>query len=323
MLQSCSRSPMEQTRLAYELHRPARRHFPRRPVEVKGPHETFQADLVEMGDLAKWNNKTRYLLTVIDIFTKKLYARPVKTKTANDVTDAMRSILQQGKAPQKLQTDQGREFFNRPFQSLMKEYGIHHYHTFSPLKASLVERVNRTLKTKMYRQFTERNTLHWLDQLPNLVKEYNNDTHRTIGMTPLQAEKKKNRKQVLQSILQSRRRRSTKQHFQVGDIVRLSRHKNLFAKGYTMNWTEELFRVSEILPTRPRTYHVVDLLGEPVQGTFYAAELQKTQIPSYARIDKITNRKTLPNGQKMIRVKWKGYDGRFNQWIPVERTWKF
>ena len=135
---------MEQSRLAFELHRPARRHFPRRSVEVKGPHETFQADLVEMGRLAKWNQNVRYLLTVMDIFTKKLYARAVKRKTAQDVRDAMQSVLKEaGKTPVHLQTDQGKEFFNRPFQALMKAFGINHYHSFSPLKASLVERANR------------------------------------------------------------------------------------------------------------------------------------------------------------------------------------
>ena len=158
---------MEQSRLAYELHRPARQNFPRRHVEVKGAHETFQADLVEMGDLSKWNKNVRYILTVIDIFTKKLYARPVKRKTAKDVTTAMESVLIEAKkTPRYLQTDQGKEFWNKPFQQLMKRFNVHHYHSFSPLKASICERVNRSLKTRMYREFTDQNTVRWLDLLP-------------------------------------------------------------------------------------------------------------------------------------------------------------
>ena len=89
-----------------------------------------------------------------------------------------------------------------------------------------------------------------------------------------------------------------------------------------MNWSEELFVISKILPTHPLTYHLEDLLGTPIKGSFYAEELQKTKIPDYARIEKILSKKTLSNGQKMIRVKWKGYDTRFHQWIPAQSSWK-
>ena len=307
-------------RLAHELHKPKRRHFPTRPVVVKAPHETYQADLVDMGDLVKWNRNVRYLLTTIDVMSKMGYAEPVKRKTGQEVTTAFQKILDRsGHSPKNLQTDQGKEFFNAPFQALMKRHGIHHYHTHSDKKASIVERWNRTLKTLMYKHFTEHNTLKWIDIIQSLVDQYNHRRHRSIGMKPVQVTAK-NAVNVLRHIRENRKRLPLyprQSRFKKGDVVRISRIKGTFAKGYLPNWTEELFKVDEVMATRPRVYRLVDLMNTPIKGSFYKEELQKTLIPNYARIEKVLGKKTTPRGQKLIRVKWKGYDNRFNQWIPA------
>ena len=293
----------DQKQLAYELHRPKRKHFHTIPVVVKAPHESWQADLVDMSHLKRWNGGSTFLLTVIDTFSKMAYARAFQSKKGIDVTPAFESILEEsGRAPKHLQTDQGTEYFNSTFRALMKKYGINHYHTFSDKKSSIVERFNRTLKTRMYRYFTEANTLKWRDVLQKkLIHDYNRTKHRTIQMKPVEVTEK-NAKAVHQNILLASRRKKTdssrRRHFQVGDVVRLSRVKGTFAKGYTENWTEELFKVSAIQMTQPRTYKVEDLLGVPVKGTFYAQELQKTKVPDYARIEKVISRKTLPKGRK-------------------------
>lgn len=317
----------EQERLALELHRPKRKIFPTRAVEVKGLHETWQADLVEMQHLKRWNRGFRYLLTVIDIFSKRAFVEPCKAKNAENVMQAMRNIITRAKAiPKHLQTDRGTEFFNVKFTGLMKKHKINHFHTYSPLKASVVERFNRTFKNIMYRFFTHRNTLNWIDSVQELVKEYNRTPHRTIGMKPIQTTKR-NEKKVLQNIRKYQRKRLkgvkiNLERFHVGDIVRLSRYKGTFEKGYTPNWTEEVFKVVEVISSHPRTYKVVDMLNTPIHGTFYTQELQKTTIPNYGRIEKVLQRKTLRDGTKMIRVKWKNYDSRFNQWIPLTSSKK-
>lgn len=143
-------------------------------------------------------------------------------------------------------------------------------------------------------------------------------------MKPIQVSKK-NEKVVLQNIRQSQKLGRKPRHrseLKVGDIVRLSRYKNIFEKGYTPNWTEELFKIVEVLSSRPQTFKVVDMLNTPIKGTFYAQELQLTAIPHYGRIEKVLSRKTLADGTKMIRVKWKNHDSRFNQWIPFSKTKK-
>ena len=104
--------------LADELHRQARRNFPRRKVIVKGLNEFWQGDLVEMQPYAKQNRGFRYLLTVIDVWSKFAWAIPVKTKTGKDVTEAFEKILKDTPTPPKLlQLDHGKEFYNKPFQA--------------------------------------------------------------------------------------------------------------------------------------------------------------------------------------------------------------
>ena len=97
--------------------------------------------------------------------------------------------------------------------------------------------------------------------------------------------------------------------FKVGDHVRMSKYKNIYTKGYTQNWSEEIFMISKIKNTVPWTYVISDLNGEPITGKFYEKELQKTSQEKF-RIEKVIKRK----GDKLY-VKWKGYDNSFNSWI--------
>ena len=171
-------------RVAEELHKPARRRYKRRKYDIRGIDETWQADLVEMIPYFKENKGFRYLLTVIDIFSKYAWAMPVKSKSGNDVTSAMNAILQQGRVPTNLQTDQGKEFYNSHFHSLMKKYKINLYSSHSNLHASICERFNRALKNKMWIQFSKQGNYKWIDILPDLVNAYNSRKHRTIGIEP-------------------------------------------------------------------------------------------------------------------------------------------
>jgi len=137
-----------------------------------------------MSAYAKVNRGYRFLLTVIDIFSKFAWAVPIKTKSGSDVTAAMCSVLEQGRQPRRLHVDQGKECYNATFKNLMEEYNIRLYSTFSNLKASICERFNRTLKTKMWKEFSVRGNYKWIDMVPDLVSQYNNTKHRTIKMKP-------------------------------------------------------------------------------------------------------------------------------------------
>ena len=176
---------MARRQIINELHRSARKNFKRRRVVMRGIDDLWQADLVEMCEFSKINKGFRYLLTVIDTFSKFAWAIPIKRKTGVEVTNAFNLILlHDRRTPQNLQTYDGKEFFNSTFQKLMIKHKINHYSTYSSLKASIVERWNRTLKNKMWREFSMNGSNRWIDILKQLVDTYNETEHRTIKMRP-------------------------------------------------------------------------------------------------------------------------------------------
>ena len=169
---------------AYTLHKPVRRHFKRRCVVVGCPNQQWQADLVDMSRLKQTNNEINFLLTLIDVFYEWAWCVPMKSKSAAALVTAFRQLLS-NMAPTTLQTDKGSAFLNRPLQWLLKEYGVHHFTTHNEdTKASIIERFNRTLKTRMWRYFTKNKTLRYEDVLQDFVRSYNDSYHRSIGMAP-------------------------------------------------------------------------------------------------------------------------------------------
>jgi len=293
-----------------ELHRPVRRNFPRRAVEVKGLHDLYQADLVEMIPHAKLNNGYKYLMTVINTFSKFAYAIPLKTKTGVEVAHALTPILAKNKM-KYFQTDNGKEYYNSSVQALLKKYNVKHYSTYSEKKASIVERFNRTLKTRMYRAFSEQGHYRWLKLLPELVNAYNDSVHRTIGMKPRQVDES-NECAVLNQIKKNTwKARKKTNKLKVGDRVRISKYKMTFAKGYTPNWTNEIFTVHSVQPTIPVTYLLKDHTGEVLAGGFYEYELNKTRVGDVYLVEKILQRK----GDR-VRVRWLGFNGKHDSWIP-------
>ena len=122
------------------------------------------------------------------------------------------------------------------------------------------------------------NTVYW-DKIDKLVDDYNNARHSSIKMTPVEASKKKNEKNVWSNLCGDLiYLKPGKPKFAIGDKVRISKHKRqVFDKGYTPNWTEEIFVIDKVLPTKPVTYSIVDLMGEAIKGYFYAQELQRAK----------------------------------------------
>ena len=170
--------------LGYTLHKPRRQRFETLPVVAEGLDHQWVADLVEVQKLAKYNRGYRYLLTVIDVLSKYAWVQPLKDKTGVQLVKAFEKILKTGRRPIQLQTDRGKEFYNKTFQQFLEKEKIHHFSTEGDAKASVVERFNRTLKTRMYRYFTSANTLRYEDVLPSLVRGYNATKHGSIGLPP-------------------------------------------------------------------------------------------------------------------------------------------
>lgn len=299
---------MERRQIVNEIHASARKNFPRRRVIMKGIDDLWQADLVEMGNYSTINKGYRYMLTVIDTFSKYAWAEAIKSKNAVEVSKAFKNILGMGRVPKNLQTDDGKEFFNKEFTSLMQKFSINHYSTYSIMKASIVERFNRTLKSLMFREFSYNGTYHWINMYKQLVKRYNETKHRTIKMAPMDVNSK-NEDYLLKTVYN--RLKIFKQHkFHVGDYVRISKYKHLFEKGYTPNFSTEVFRIKSIQITNPVTYILEDYQGNPIKGGFYEEEIQATKFPNTYLVEKILKTK----GDK-VYVKWLGFSSQHNSWI--------
>lgn len=299
---------MEKRQIVNEIHSPARKNFPRRRVIMKGIDDLWQADLVEMGNYSKINKGYRYILTVIDTFSKYAWAEGVKTKNALDVSKAFTNILEMGRIPNNLQTDDGKEFFNKEFDKLMKKYSINHYSTYSVMKASIVERFNRTLKSLMFREFSYNGTYHWIDKYKKLIETYNNNKHRTIKMAPIDVTP--NNQEFLLNTVYNRLKMFIKHKFHVGDYVRISKYKHIFEKGYTPNFSTEIFRIKTIQLTNPVTYILEDYQGNLIKGGFYQEEIRRTKFPKTYLVEKVIKTKN-----DKAYVKWLGFSSQHNSWI--------
>lgn len=284
-----------------ELHKTARRNFKRRRVLTKGLHDTLQIDLIEVGAYAQQNSGYRYILVAINVFSKFVWLIPVKTKSAKDVTNAMKKILsEQTQPPRNIQSDLGKEFYNKEFSALMNKFDINHYSTYSAKKASVVERVNRTLKGMLWKEFSMQGSYKWLKILPEIASKYNNKVHSTIQMKPSSVGPH-NEKQLLKNVYNNIKLSNLLTKFKRNDNVRISKYRSVFSKGYNPNWSNEIFVVDKVQYTNPTTYLLRDLNNKPILGSFYEQELQKTKYPDVQLIEKVLRKK----GNK-IYVKWLG-----------------
>ena len=267
--------------LAEELHKTVRRKFKRRRVLVSGIDKIWAADLADMQAFSKFNRGIKYLLAVIDVFSKYGYLIPLKDKKGKSVASALKTIFKERK-PEKMWVDKGKEFYNKDVKELIELYS-----TENEEKSSIVERWIRTMKEKMWKYFTDNNTSVYIDILPDLVKDYNNTRHSSIKMTPVEASQKKNELMVWRNLYPDRLKNiDINPKFSIGDEVRISKKKKTFEKGYTTRWTEEIFTITKINHTSPVTYKSADLNGEEIDGSFYEPELQKTSQQLF-RIEKV------------------------------------
>jgi len=308
--------------------------------------DVWGADLVDMREWVKQNKGFKYMLNVIDVFSKFSWSIPLKDKTGKTTLEAFKKITKEsGRSPKHLWVDRGLEFYNKDIDGWLQENNITRYSTFGEHKSVVIERFNRTLKEMMWKRFTAENTRNWIDMLEDLLKKYNNKFHNTIGMTPAKASKEEMAEKVLENILTKtsgsalkvRPRVSStsgsalkvrprvpsttsgsvkRPKFKVGDKVRISRTKALFEKGYLPNWSEELYIIQKVRQTIPITYKLTDLLGEKIEGSFYTEELQKSVQEVY-RVEKVIRKKKI-KGIEYALVKWTGYSEKHNQWIPTK-----
>ena len=287
--------------LANELHKRIIRNFKRRKVIPVSVDNIWGADLADMQLISKQNKGYRFLLCVIDLYSKYAWVVPIKDKKGDSLVAAFQKILKSGRKPSKIWVDRGSEFYNSKMTAFLKDNDIDRYSTFNEGKSVVAERFIRTLKSKLYKHMTSMSKNVYIDALPAIVEEYNNTYHSTIKMKPVEV--------TDGSVDYSIGENKKPPKFKVGDRIRISKYKSLFTKGYMPNWIEEIFVIKEVKKTVPYTYVIEDLQGDTIDGTLYEQELQKTKQEVY-RIEKVLRTK----GDKLF-VKWKGYPSSQNSWI--------
>ena len=214
--------------------------------------------------ISKFNKGFRFLLCVIDIYSKYAWVVPLKDKKGVSTVNAFQSILNKSKRkPNKIWVDKGSEFYNRSMNSWLEKNDIEMYSTHNQGKSAVAERFITTIKNKIYKYMTSISKNVYIDKLDDILDKYNNKKHRTIKMKPIDV------KDNTYIIGFGKEVNDNYPKFKVGDHVRISKYKNIFSKGYTPNLSEEVFVIKKIKNTVPWAYVIDDLNCEEITVTFY------------------------------------------------------
>ena len=252
-----------------------RKNFPRRRVIARFPFEIFMGDLIEFTQYKRQNKGYSFILLLIDCFTKVIYTAPIKSKNQDDCLLAFQSIFDQfDQFPVNLVTDRGKEFFNFKLQSFFLVHGVNHYSipTKSDSKASIAERAIRTIKQRLQKFFFKTSKNRWIDVIDQVTDNYNKTPHRSIGMAPLDVNAE-NRDRVYNK-LYPLRKLTIVCRLKKGDKVRTVLEKSIFDKGYTQNWSSEVYIVEDVRQSNGVCWYKLKTLdNNPLKGIYYYHQL--------------------------------------------------
>ena len=311
----------------YTKHRSARSNFHRNPVIATHIDAQWQGDLADLGNLTPKNDGIRYLLILVDVVSKYVWVEPLRTKSGPVVLDGLKAIFSRTeRRPEKIQTDDGKEFLYGGMQDYLKENNIGFFTLKSDKKAALAERMVRTLKEKVWRYMHERHTRRYIDVLQDLVSSYNETYHNSIKRAPVEVTVK-NEGEVLRTLYEStwnprKGLKKEREIAKVGEFVRISKVKGVFKKGYVGNWTEEIFVVDKVIPSFPHVlYKLKDWGGEEIDGSFYKHEIQVVDkaLDGYWKVEKVIRSRKV-RGKMEYLVKWEGYPDSHNSWVNASEV---
>ena len=298
------------------------------PIYVYRKRELFQADLAFFTEpeYIKANNGMRYLLVIIDCFTKYIWLYPLKDKKCQSVSDKFKDLFNEiDELPKKIQTDKGSEFLCPQVRKLFDEYNIFHYITNSDRKASIAERVIQTIKNLLYKMMDNSEDLNWVYHLPDVRKKYLSSYHRTIKMTPTEGELDINQFELRSEAHKryGRHKIEKKRKFKVGDKVRIAGYRTVFKRSFWQDYTDEHFIIYKVksTPLPKSQYYLKDLKGNILKGdpAFFENELSlfiPTKDTLY-KIDKILKERNI-NGKTQYLVTWVGWPKDFTDWVDSD-----
>ena len=319
---------------SYTLHHQARRTWDRNKIIVDGPHIQCQIDIADMSPYKGENRGYRYILTMIDCFSRFGLAEPMMTKTAKETADVLGRMIDRYPI-QQCQADRGREWYNQLVRQKLAFKGTFLFYTHNQdIKCSEVERFNQSIKRKVFRLFTLRGNRNWVDHLQDIIHGYNNTIHRTIKMKP--ADVTEDDKERLFKLMYDGFEDRTelynhmltqplgKSPFKVGDIVKLRYYLPPLEHSYLPNYDDRYFKIARIVRGYPYArykliYWEKDKSGQdiPFEGSFYAQELQHVNHGEY-RIEVKERRGRGSTAQALVH--YLGYPKSFDAWVPASQV---
>ena len=285
LLVNSSKNSLNNKILANELHKPIITNFKRKILYSSFKDNIWGVDLADMSLISKFDKGIKYLLCVIDLFSRYPWVIPLKNRKDDSVLKGFKKILiDSNRKPNKIWVDHGSEFYNNKFKKISKGNDIQMYSAFNEGKFFVAERFIKTLKNKIYKHMTIIGKNVYFDVLDDIVKGYSNSIHSSIKM------KTKDVKDDSFTDLNEGKNKKDPE-FKIGDHVRISKYKNVFAKGYNYlnvfaNWSDEVFIINKIQNTVPWTYLINVSNNKEIKGSFYEKELQKTDQKEF-RIEKV------------------------------------
>ena len=319
---------------AYSLNRPVKKVKKRPKVIVAGLDDQFDADLADMKDAvySDANKKVKYLLVVIDIFSRFLWIKPLRDKEAKTVVKAFSEIFASSKRkPRRIRTDRGKEFTSEVTKNFFEREKIHQMFTSNEVQANYAERVIKTVKSKIFRYMTSRNTFKYLEMLPKFVESYNNTWHHGIRAKPVDVNEKNEKRlwwqmywpeeNVKEKKIHQKRKSKRKINFkfEIGDQVRISVTRKAFDREYDQRWTGEVFIVKSRFMREGNIpmYKINDYGGSPMTGSYYENEMQKISPVSKEDlfvISEILDSK-IEDNVKYVKVSYRYWPAKYNRWI--------
>ena len=257
--------------------KPPKKYYPTNKTDVYYIDDIWSLDILDLKDYGPKNNRGyRYVLVIIDNFSKFGWTIPLKNKNAQTIKDSFENILISSKRkPNLVESDRGKEFYNNIFQDFLNKNNIKLYSRNSSYGAVFAERFNRTIRDLLKKIVFEQGDAKWIDVLQTITKQYNNRIHSSTKLTPIQASLKKNEGYVYKNLLDKRKK--IKQKFQINDLVRTADVKKTFSKGDTTNWSYKLYKITEINNDTMPSYKIDNLTERYNESLLKKTELTLKQ----------------------------------------------
>ena len=253
--------------------KPPKTNYATNKTDVYHIDDIWSPDILDLKDYGLENNRGyRYVLVMIDSFSKFGWTVPLKSKNTQTIKDSFENILTNSKRkPNLIESDRGKEFYNNVFQDFLNKNNIKLYSRSSSFGAVFAERFNRTIRDLLNKIVFEQGDAKWIDVLSTITKQYNNKVHSSTILTPIQASLKKYEGYVYNNLLDKRKKINPK--FQIKDLVRVAYLKKTFSKGDTTNWSYKLYKITEIINDTIPAYRINNL-----KKRYNESLLKKTEL---------------------------------------------